>query len=241
MTCAYCIAGCLGNTKQPGEVGAAAHASVDWVKSEIAEYDGVIALTGGEPLLHPHIEEIAKAARNKTVVIYTNGTLARKYKTLLQASNIYWVLSSHTRYRTPEQFALIRDMFPIQRTLINYLAFDDIQREACPHYVGDHTYFVSRDARTPQKTGVTESQIQSLIEGSKFALPDGFIYDGVCEKAYNKYVGGNDGDPGVEKKKADPMHKVPKISVFSPIIKNCGLSCNAIATNIHILNFLSNI
>jgi len=248
-SCNYCIAGCPSSNKlKEGEAGSAMHSDLSWVIKQANSFDGVIAITGGEPLLHPEINKLIKSI-SKKIIIYTNGDFINKHPELLKMENINWLLSTHPQYTTVESFIKKRDKFPIERTIVHHLAFDDVQKESTSFYVGSYHYFRSGDVRCQgnyamyeySPYGYTHNEFNEVVDKSKFATPDGFSFLGACDKPYNEFVADLDKSypDTLRVKREKDKHFVKPDKMLNMIKLHCGKDCNSVRTNIIISKWLS--
>lgn len=241
-TCHYCVAGCPASNKlTEGDPGSAMHSDEGWVLKQANAFDGIVAITGGEPLLHPNVEHIIRSI-NKDIIVYTNGDFIDKHQSLLEMKNVYWLLSTHPQYNSVEKFAKIRSKFPIGRTIVHHLAFDDIQKESTNAYVGDNHYFVSGDVRCQgnyamyQYTPIeyTKEEFDEVVDKSKFATPDGFTFLGACDKAYDGFVANLDKSypdtHKVKRQKDIELRGVKPRQMLNMIKTHCGKDCNSVRT-----------
>lgn len=239
-SCSYCIAGCPEiNKKALGSPGASFVADKEWVIKTANAYDGIIALSGGEPLSHPDIDEIIDSIK-KQIVIYTNGDLIDNHKHLLNNEKVFWILSTHPKYRNPTQFAIIRNEFPIDRTIIHHLAFDEFENSIVLDYISNYKYFQSDDTgnlNNTKKYNVdtctwSYDDYKYIINNSQFAEPDGFIYNGVCNKSFKSYEAIEKTKDAQYKIDTTWEFKIPKHQWLSTIENSCGKTCNSIRTNL---------
>lgn len=250
-SCSYCVANCPQNKElTTGELNAPMYSNVDWIVNEASDFGGYIALTGGEPLIHPGINTLVRNITNigKKVIIYTNGDYIHNHIDLLRNKSVFWLLSTHTKYRSSDVFIKTRDMFPIERTLINHLAFNDEEFKLVSVYVGPYEYFISGNSKDISSRKYDRSSWEitndiklEMIEKSKMVTPDGFKWLGVCDKAFDAFVAPKETMEAatIHKLKNDP-YILCKAEFTMNMIKNiCGMDCNAVRVNTILSKFIS--
>lgn len=88
LNCAYCED--FGTLRNPRVTGAEAIHTVRSILTVIRQACDSLILTGGEPLLHPQIENIAAAARDlhfRHITLLTNGKLIHEHPGILKKIN----------------------------------------------------------------------------------------------------------------------------------------------------------
>jgi len=94
----------------------------DYIRTHLSDW--TIALSGGEPLLYPKIDEfITKLVKTNKVILLTNLSLIKNHMELIDLPNLFFRVGYHPQERSSRHFTSVVDILKFNHVpyIVNYV------------------------------------------------------------------------------------------------------------------------